>query len=357
MSAGARSASTCRSTCSSPTTSSRQVVVVTKDLEARDRLQAQAREAARARSSPSAVARVYPLELGPPVGWPVQYRVSGPDMQTVREHRAAARRDRRPRTRIARTSTSTGTSRPGSCAQRRPGQGAPARRHLAGIASVLNTVVSGHDRHPGARRHLPRSTWWRAPGRASACRSRRCAPCRSRCRAGGTVPLRAVRHLRLRARNSRWSGGATGCRRSPCRPTSRRRRCPRPSWSAARSPRIDALRATLPAATRRDRRHGRGERASRRPRSSPWCRSCCFIMLTVLMVQLQSFQRLFLVLSVAPLGLIGVVAALLLFRRAAGLRRDPRHPGADRHDHPQLGDPDRPDRGRPRGRAGDAGTR
>ena len=35
------------------------------------------------------------------------------------------------------------------------------------------------------------------------------------------------------------------------------------------------------------------------------------IMLTVLMVQLQSFQRLFLVLSVAPLGLIGVVAALL----------------------------------------------
>jgi multidrug efflux pump len=34
------------------------------------------------------------------------------------------------------------------------------------------------------------------------------------------------------------------------------------------------------------------------------------IMLTVLMVQLHSFQRLFLVLSVAPLGLIGVVGAL-----------------------------------------------
>ena len=35
-------------------------------------------------------------------------------------------------------------------------------------------------------------------------------------------------------------------------------------------------------------------------------------MLAVLMAQLRSFQRLFLVLSVAPLGLIGVVAALLL---------------------------------------------
>ncbi len=42
------------------------------------------------------------------------------------------------------------------------------------------------------------------------------------------------------------------------------------------------------------------------------------IMFTVLMVQLQSFQRLFLVLSVAPLGLIGVVAALLLSGRPLG---------------------------------------
>jgi multidrug efflux pump subunit AcrB len=42
------------------------------------------------------------------------------------------------------------------------------------------------------------------------------------------------------------------------------------------------------------------------------------IMLTVLMLQLRSFQRLFLVLSVAPLGLIGVVAALLLSGRPLG---------------------------------------
>jgi multidrug efflux pump len=42
------------------------------------------------------------------------------------------------------------------------------------------------------------------------------------------------------------------------------------------------------------------------------------IMLTVLMVELRSFQRLFLVLSVAPLGLIGVVAALLLSGKPLG---------------------------------------
>ena len=42
------------------------------------------------------------------------------------------------------------------------------------------------------------------------------------------------------------------------------------------------------------------------------------LMLTVLMMQLQSFSRLFLVLSVAPLGLIGVVAALLLADKPLG---------------------------------------
>jgi multidrug efflux pump len=31
------------------------------------------------------VARVYPLELGPPVGWPVQYRVRGPELERVGE--------------------------------------------------------------------------------------------------------------------------------------------------------------------------------------------------------------------------------------------------------------------------------
>jgi len=43
-----------------------------------------------------------------------------------------------------------------------------------------------------------------------------------------------------------------------------------------------------------------------------------FLMATVLMVQLQSFQKLFLVVSVAPLGLIGVVTALLLSEQPLG---------------------------------------
>ncbi|WP_026608145.1 efflux RND transporter permease subunit [Methylocapsa acidiphila] len=60
-----------------------QAVVVAKDAKARERLHAKL-EKALAGQFPSAVARISPLELGPPVGWPVQYRVGGPDIEQVR---------------------------------------------------------------------------------------------------------------------------------------------------------------------------------------------------------------------------------------------------------------------------------
>lgn len=43
-----------------------------------------------------------------------------------------------------------------------------------------------------------------------------------------------------------------------------------------------------------------------------------FVMATILMLQLQSFQRLFLVVAVAPLGLIGVVVALIISGKPLG---------------------------------------
>ena len=60
-----------------------QIVVVAKDLEARERLQLKL-EKVLAEQFPEVVARVSPLELGPPVGWPLQYRVTGPDKDEVR---------------------------------------------------------------------------------------------------------------------------------------------------------------------------------------------------------------------------------------------------------------------------------
>jgi multidrug efflux pump len=60
-----------------------QAVVIAKDVAARKRLQPML-EKKLAEEFPSVVSRVSPLELGPPVGWPVQYRVSGPDLTQVR---------------------------------------------------------------------------------------------------------------------------------------------------------------------------------------------------------------------------------------------------------------------------------
>ena len=60
-----------------------QLVVVTKGLAQRERVKAKL-EQALATEFPSVVGRVYPLELGPPVGWPLQYRVSGPEPDQVR---------------------------------------------------------------------------------------------------------------------------------------------------------------------------------------------------------------------------------------------------------------------------------
>lgn len=59
-----------------------QTVVVTRSLEARERVRARL-DKALASGFPELVARISALELGPPVGWPLQYRVSGPDPQRI----------------------------------------------------------------------------------------------------------------------------------------------------------------------------------------------------------------------------------------------------------------------------------
>jgi multidrug efflux pump len=61
-----------------------QAIVVAKDLPARERVRVRI-ERALFENFPEVVGRVYPLEMGMPVGWPVQYRVSGPDSGEVRK--------------------------------------------------------------------------------------------------------------------------------------------------------------------------------------------------------------------------------------------------------------------------------
>src|SRR5262249_13076823 len=61
-----------------------QSVIVAKDVHARERLRIKL-DKILANDFPGVVSRSYPLELGPPVGWPLQYRVSGPEIAQVRD--------------------------------------------------------------------------------------------------------------------------------------------------------------------------------------------------------------------------------------------------------------------------------
>ncbi|WP_285292730.1 efflux RND transporter permease subunit [Aureimonas altamirensis] len=60
-----------------------QIVVVTKGLDVRDRTRTELQDYLR-KTFPGTDAFVKLLDIGPPVGRPVQYRISGPDIQTVR---------------------------------------------------------------------------------------------------------------------------------------------------------------------------------------------------------------------------------------------------------------------------------
>jgi multidrug efflux pump subunit AcrB len=61
-----------------------QTVVVTKGLEERDRLRAKLEGIFRTDFA-DLTTRAVPLELGPPVGWPLKYRVMGPDINQVHD--------------------------------------------------------------------------------------------------------------------------------------------------------------------------------------------------------------------------------------------------------------------------------
>jgi len=60
-----------------------QVVVVTKSYEVRDTVRDRLQRALE-EQFPAVLSRVEPLQLGPPVDWPIQYRVGGPDIGKVR---------------------------------------------------------------------------------------------------------------------------------------------------------------------------------------------------------------------------------------------------------------------------------
>jgi multidrug efflux pump subunit AcrB len=291
-----------------------QAVVVTKGLEQRERVKAKL-ERALAADFPNLVGRVYPLELGPPVGWPVQYRVSGQEPDEVR-------------TIAARVAELVGSA-PGAENVNYNWMGSARtvriqvdqdRARLLGLSSqelalAVNAVVSG------VTATEMRSGIWLVDVLIRASAEQRAS-------------LSAIRALQVPLPNGKavpLSQIASVEYGQEYPIVWRRDRLPTVTVQAdlapgtqaatvvqALAPRIAAMNASLPSGYHVS--VGGSVEESDKAQTSVIAvvPMMLVIMLTVLMFQLQRFSSMFLVLSVAPMGVIGVVAALLLASKPLG---------------------------------------
>ena len=291
-----------------------EAVVVAKSLDARDRLKAKL-EAFAATQLPQVVTRVSPLELGPPVGWPVQYRVTGPDPSAVREiaYKLAQVMAADPRAQKINFDWIE-TSR---TVRVRVNQD---QARLLGVSSqdlaqALNTVFAGstitqirddiylvdviarsRSDERGSLATL-RNLQVSLPGGANAPLSQMAT-----FEYGQELPLiwRRDRVPTLTVQSDVSPGVLPA------------------TLVTALEPSIAALNATLSPGYGIE-AGGIVEESGKSQKSvAVVVPLMLFLMFTILMIQLQSFQRLFLVVSVAPLGLIGVVGALLLSGKPLG---------------------------------------
>ncbi len=291
-----------------------QIVVIAKDVAARERLHARL-EATLAEQFPSVVARIAPLELGPPVGWPVQYRVSGPDAATVRDQAL----------RLTEVMGQDGSVRKINFDWIEPARKVRIRidqdqARLLGLSSqalatVLNTVMTGQ---PVTQVRddiylvdvITRATDEQRVSLSTLQALQIALP------DGRTVPLGQVatfeyeQELPLVWRRQRvptltvQADTALGITPETA--------------VASLAPAIAAFGASLPAHYRVE--TGGTVEESAQSQASVFERVplMLFLMITFLMIQLQSFSRLALVLCVVPMGLVGIVAALLVAGKPLG---------------------------------------
>ncbi|MER9894246.1 efflux RND transporter permease subunit [Mesorhizobium sp. M0119] len=284
-----------------------QTVIVTKSIEARNRVKPALEKLLRDEFV-GTDAFVKPLELGPPVGRPVQYRVGGPDVQTVRTlaqefagiisanpQLAAPTFDWNEPERVLRVDVlqdkarQLGITSSDIASALNSTVGGSTITQVRDATYLINVVARSREAERGSigtlqNMQLPTGT-------------------------GEAIPLAAVANFRYELEQPTvW----------------RRDRIPTITVRAGLvgdvlpatvvnevKPSVDAFIAKLPPGYSIATAGSVEESANSQGPIAAVVPLMLFIMATILMVQLQSFQRLFLVVAVAPLGLIGVVAALV----------------------------------------------
>ena len=291
-----------------------QTVVVAKSLAARERIRAKL-DRLLPDQFPEAIARVYPLELGPPVGWPIQYRIGGPDVAEVR-HIAYQLADVLAGQPNART-VNFDWIETGKVLRVKVDQDQAAILGLNSeeVARAINTVISGQTITQ------VRDGIYLVDVVVRASEEDRLSigalqtlqiPLPS----GGTAPLSQLASIEY---DRDWPLIWRRNRQPTLTVQSDVARGVEPGTVVkSLASKVAALRAGLPNGY--DIAVGGIVEESDKAMGSVLLIVPAMIlaMMTILMVQLQGFNRLFLVMSVAPLGLIGVVPALLLSGKPLG---------------------------------------
>jgi len=284
-----------------------EAVVVTKGIKEREAVRARLEEAL-GKEFAELNARIYPLELGPPVGWPLQYRVSGQTPEGTRDAAflAAQTIGQNPNTRLI----NFDWNEPMKSLRVQVDQDQVRQLGVSSksLADALNAVTTGMVVTQVRDSIYLSDLVARSPDeqRESLQTLRNLQVALDN---GQTIPLSQVASVQYKLEQpSIW----------------RRDLLPTITVQADVVPGIEAktVNAQLaPALAELEKKLPAGytiEAGGTVEESAKGLRSIAlifpmmiFLMLTILMVQMQSFQKMFLVISVAPLGLIGVVMALL----------------------------------------------
>jgi multidrug efflux pump subunit AcrB len=291
-----------------------QAVVVAKDVSARERLREKL-EKVLANEFPSLVSRVSTLELGPPVGWPVQYRISGPEIAQVRDTALKLAQVVAKNPQVVHVNFDW--FEPARQVRIQIDQDEARLLGLSSqaLAGVLNTVISG------SAITQVRDDIYSVDVVMRATDEQR-------------VSLDTLRSIQVPLPNGRTvplSQFATFQYDQEQPLVWRRDRIPTLTVQAdvrpgilpetvvdALAPSIAELSETLPRSYQIVVGGVVEDSAKAQASVIAVVPAMLLIMFTVLMVQLRSFARLLIVLSVGPLGLIGVVGALLLSGKPLG---------------------------------------
>jgi multidrug efflux pump subunit AcrB len=261
------------------------------------------------------VTRIAPLELGPPVGWPVQYRVSGPDVEKVRSFALAlaAKMGENPLV----TRINFDWIEPARAVKVRIDQ---EKARLLGLSSsALANALQGVA--TGQTITQVRDDIYLVDVVARATDEQRMSlealqSLQIALPDGGVAPLNQVAAFEFEQENPLvWRRD-----RLPTL-TVQADAAPGSSPETAVASLADAvakMSAGLPAQYRIE--TGGTIEESAKSQGSVFARVplMLFLMTTFLMIQLQSFSRLALVLAIVPMGLIGIIAALLIFNKPLG---------------------------------------